>query len=289
MKVLVAGLLPHDSGKTSVAASLTSELRARGVDAVAAKPVGAHSAWSQHHTVKLSFELGLLVGEDAYILWNASERAEPIELMSPLDVMTAPPDLAKARLYATQLTHQAVLIRVSQLSEALIQSRHLAISENMASTTPPLRSKLEKLASELKAAPVERSRVADIILEASTDAERSLRELESRHELTIVESYNDAVAPTPSLNYYAVIAVAPGRALVYWGDRYRLAAKAARYQSNQLTTDKIAPLLTPAYTVPLYPREKSSLYTPREDTEKLAEIMLKALEEQTTTESSRPL
>ena len=274
MRVLVVGLLPYDSGKTSVAAALTSELRARGVDAVAAKPVGAHSAWSQHHTVELSFKLGLLVGEDAYTLWLASGKAEPIELTSTLDVLTAPPDPTKAFYEAaSQITWQAAVIRETHLEDAP-KTRHILIPENIALTTPPLQDELLKLASALKAKPAERREVAKVITEASAEAEKSLKVLEERHEVLIVESYNDAAAPTPSLSYSTVIAVAPGRALVYPGDRYRLAAKAARQPPNQLTVDKITPLLKPKHTIPTKPRDKSSLYTPREDTQKLADIIL---------------
>ena len=278
MMVLVVGLLEFDSGKTSVTASLVREARSRGIDAVAMKPVGSHNAWSQHASVLRSLKMKVLVGEDAYRLWLASEKAEPVELLSPLDILTAPPDLTGFEDVAEylsalgSLTAQATLMRITRPPRS---TRHYLIKDNAERVLPSLRVFISELARLLEAESIRLNEAFKMMTHPHPD--EALAFLRDRHELLIVESFNNAAYPSPlSLEADKVILVAPGRAYVYEGSEYCKAVRdSISSRGPRVTTPELIGRIRPLAAVSLKPRDMEELDNPKEDTRELLNLVMR--------------
>ncbi len=290
--VLVVGLLEHDSGKTSVTSSLVAEARSRGIDAVGVKPVGGHSAWNQYETLERSIELGLLVGEDAYKLWRVSGAEEPIEVLSPLDMLTAPPDPESVGgpsgflMVPDNILELAVLLRISRVERGGVVTKHYAVKRNLRRLSSKLRSRVEVLARKVGAEPVSRSELLELAVGAADAVDSALRYVARKHKLVIVESFNNAACPSPlCLQADKVILVAPGRAYVYDGRSYARAVRAlASVKGLNVTTPEVVGKLKPLVSVELFPRTRETLDRPAADTERLLSIILgKALGVRTAT------
>ncbi len=271
-------MLPHDSGKTSVTAALVREARKRGVDAVAAKPVGGHNMYSQFDTLLKSLDMGVLVGEDAYKLWVASEKCEPIELISPLDILTAPPDpdvvgLDEYLEESSILTRVAVMLRISDAVAG--RTEHYVVSANLRRVVPALRARAEELARKVKARPVSPAQFLKLATGSEEVVDRSLQLLLDRHGEVFVESFNDAACPAPAcLEADAVILVAPSRAYVYRGSDYAAVVRElARRRGLNVTSQEVFQRITPVGSVQLVPRRKSELTLPLADTAELLEMV----------------
>ena len=275
MMILVVGLLEYDSGKTSVAMSLVRYARSKGIDAVGAKPVGGHDAWSQYQTLVRSLEIGMLVGEDAYKLWEVSDRCEPIELISPLDILTVPPD---PRLYedywdyeatSRSLLERAVLVRITRFKGGNSVTRHYVIDRNLRRTVPTLRREVEKLARIVRAEHATPGDILRIAEEATRHVDLAVKTLASKHKLLVVESFNDAACPSPAcLEADSVVLVAPGRAYVYRGRDYAKAVESlAASRGLHIVTGEVVRLLKPYASIELLPRVKKDLGKPLKDIE----------------------
>lgn len=282
MILLVVGILEFDSGKTSIAASLTREARSRGIKAIAFKPIGAHNAWGQYETLIRSLEMKLLVGEDAYRLWIASGRSEPIELISPLDIMSAPPILEAFRKTSEYLSVMgsllklAVIARITKLRNNVSFPRHYLIVDNLSRTCTILKEMILNFAKMVKA---ERIKSRDLIpLTASSliIIEDIVKYLLSRYELLIIESFNNIACPCPSsLKADYVIAVAPGHTHIYSGKDYSEVLKRTLHgKLLEVTTGEVIDHLNSLTSIEILPRSKEKIDMPGRDTRELLRIIL---------------
>ncbi len=257
--VLIVGLLPYDSGKTSLAESLITEAVEVGLDVGVSKPVTAVSGWYQYNTLIRSIELGLLVGEDMYRLHNAANSSDPLEFEGPVVSMHMPPDPERVDWQSSaymsfSLLDQIVAIRITSVKE----NKHFYVPSNIKRLTNTLKGEAEKLLSSLHPKPVEISRenIDEMLVKATEYADECLEHITNKHEFIVVESYNNAAAPTHgSLKATAVVAVAPSKAAIYEGDLYRKALMAISdiKEPWQSTTEEILCLLRPTRTIELNP------------------------------------
>lgn len=275
------GLLENDSGKTSVATSLVREARSRGIKALGVKPVGGHSAWGQYDTLVRSLKYRMLVGEDAYRLWLASGRAEPLEAISPLDVLTAPPDPENVRSFeeylglSENIANVAVMLRVTRLKGDRFVTRHYLAEENLEKAVSPLKDDIRELAGLVKAERITGEELLELAARASEHVDSILRRLLPKYELFVVESFNNAALPTPlCLEADWVVLVAPGRAYVYQGDKYSKAVESlVSIRGPNITTLEVSRYLKPLGTVALLPRSKSDLDSAGSDTRELMNFL----------------
>lgn len=282
MLLLVVGLLKFDSGKTSLTASLVREARNRGIDAVAVKPVGAHNAWNQYDTVLRSFEMGVLVGSDAYRLWKASNRAEPIEALSPFDILVAPPDLEKTEFdhflsVLEDLFSQAVLARFTKIANHSFKTKHYVIPIALKKTTQQLRQMLARLSHFLQAEEIEVKELFRISLSSGAEIDKILEYMLERHRLVVVESFNDAACPTSvSLRADGVILVAPGKAYLYPGAEYRRVLEPLlEIKGLNITTPEVVQFLKPIFKIDLTPKPSHSLDEPKAEIRELLSAVFK--------------
>jgi len=281
MLILIVGLLKFDSGKTSLTASLVKEARSRGVDAVAVKPVGAHNAWNQYDTVLKSFEMRVLVGSDAYRLWKASDQVEPIEVLSPFDILIVPPDSEKTGFdryldIVENLFSQAALARLTKIEEHSFKSKHYVIKDTLRETTRPLHRILTRLSRFLQAEEIEIEDLLQISYSSGMEIDKVLEYLLEKHELVIVESFNDAACPTSiCLNADRVILVTPGRAYVYSGVEYKKVLESfSEIKGLNITTPEVVRLLKPILTTNLTPKPSNSLDEPKAEISRILDIAL---------------
>ena len=219
MKVLVTGLLQHESGKTWFTTSLIKTLRSRGVRAAVYKPVAAHSLWYQRLSLGLTKKLRVLVGEDVstYIVYLG--MTQNIAELNPVALAIALPKMENLIDYLSSLEDQfktVVLARISNCETGI--HRHYLIRTNLEHVHRSLRSLTEALAHELKAEEIELDRLVEMLTsnEISNYLSKCLEALCSRSDVVVVESFNDAIEPfRGALDLVdRVIIVAPGYALV---------------------------------------------------------------------------
>lgn len=267
LRVLVVGLLRYDSGKTSIARSLVLEARDRGFNVGVVKPVSGFDAWSQYKYVLKSMEYGRLIGEDLYLLHSAAHSKDLIEVEGPIVMLLAPPDpssyLWRISLYvaATASTlDQVVVARTTKCMGDAVKTHHYIVEENIEHTPRILQEKLVELVEKLKPRPepIEKSMVEkQLFLEENLGGvDKCVERIVESHEVTIIESYNDAAAPTPfSARADVVVAVAPGKIALYPGEKYWKAISLVGEIKNPLstTTSDVLGLVKPLKAVDTKP------------------------------------
>jgi len=237
LRVLVVGLRPVDSGKTTLATSLVSILRRRGLDAVGFKPIGSTEVWLHPEALRWSGEHGVVVTPDALKLSTASEAAEPLDIVEPVAALHAPPDPSRwdwnpSAYEAAQAdpNRTAALLRVTMCRAGQRASLHAIVNGVLEKTPPTIASLLRGLSARLSPPPLRVGwpAVAELLGPRALEAADScLHTLSSRHEIVVIESFSDVAAPTPaSLSADIVVAVAPGVAAVIEGRRYSQAVMA---------------------------------------------------------------
>lgn len=239
-KVLVAGLLAYESGKTTLALGLADELLSRGASVAYLKPVAGHNGWYQPDTVEATEELGILVGHDVYLAAKELGDLDKVAAMNPLDIMSLPLDPfaegATIRSYVDSMEvplRSSVLVRLSLAQEPAPGASYMLVGENLRRLSPVSREILGRVLAATGA----RDRAAVIGLaeleamlnrpELYAAVDVAMQPLASR-EFVIVEGYNDVAAPTrwSCLSDYAIV-VAPTKAALYRGDRYCRAVEVA--------------------------------------------------------------
>ncbi len=255
MKVLIVGLLPFDSGKTSVALSLIGEAIQRGFDVGVVKPVTAFSGWYHYQSVRRSMEFGKLIGEDVYKLHNRAKNRDPIELESPVVLMHMPPDPERVDwqssfFTALNLSEQIVALRLTTPNE----TRHYYAPANLERLTRVLRDVAIELICSLNPKPMEIENLNKILLNVGKFADECVRYISSEHELTIIESFNNASAPTESsADSDVVLLVAPSKVAIYSGERYKKAVDVLLKPPWLISSEEITSLLRPIKTVETKP------------------------------------
>jgi predicted P-loop ATPase/GTPase len=233
MKILIAGILAFESGKTTLALGLAREFKSRGFSVGYLKPVAGHNGWFQQDTVEYTRATSVLVGHDAYVVASELGLTREIPILNPIDILTLPLDpfledltLRRYLDYMSSSLRTAVLVRFSKIGGSSLVNDYFVIGENV--------SRLSSVSLALY------NTIISVIGENSSFIEISIRELEDlmnnpetykeidrttglleEREVMLVEGYNDVSAPTPSSceSDYA-IAVAPTRAALYDGSKY---------------------------------------------------------------------
>lgn len=272
MLILIVGLLEFDSGKTSITVGLIHEALGRGINAIGMKPIGAHSGWYQYDTLERSMRIGVLVGEDAYKIWMASKCKEPIEVISPIDILTAPPDpdaLGLGVSYLNQLCNvwaQMVLVRLPEVSHdsTKIASKHYLALDNILKLSGTMRKIILKLASEVKATALRSKRIIGILFSRLRVIDNIIEYLDKKYDIVFIESFNNATHPAEkALEADRVILVAPCKAYVYDGKDYAKVIKSFdRSRLLYLTTKDIIPYLRPIFKVEIMPRKRTDIGSP---------------------------
>jgi len=255
MRVLIVGLLQFDSGKTSVALSLVEEAVRRGMDVGVLKPVTAFSGWYHYSSLVRSKRFGKLIGEDVYRLHERARSSDPIELESPVVLMHMPPDPERVEWQSTYFTalnlgEQIVAIRITKPS----RTEHFYVPSNLERLTDAMRFEALDLVRSLSPKPKEIGDVEDIVLNVGRYADECVEYISSRHELTVIESFNNASAPSESSKSSdVVVLVAPGKVAIYDGERYGKAVDLLLKPPWLVSSEEVVSLLKPVKTIEIPP------------------------------------
>jgi len=285
--ILVTGLLPFESGKTSFVSELIQTLSEVGIEATPFKPIGGHNAWYQYETLLNSIKLKCLVGEDAYKLAKMVNRIDEVDLLSPIDILLAPPDPMKhlesmhylMDVYRSMFK-QAVMLRTTLFLNGKACTKHYLIEDNYDNAIQTLKSDIDALIEVI--GDVNNINYDDFmnkILDPSlyNEVDKILRYLISRDKNVIIESFNDAALPIPkAINSDYVIIVSPGRVFLYRGEVYARAASVLEEYRSPLSikTQTIMPLCRPLAIIPWKPKSKEAI-KPSEAANQVAKIILR--------------
>ncbi|MEM1741849.1 MAG: ATPase [Desulfurococcaceae archaeon] len=246
MKILVTGLLTHDSGKTEFISSMIDVLMKHGFKTIYFKPVAGHDGWYQYETILKSIENRILIGHDAYYICEKLGLLSKIHLISPIDVLTLPLDPVKlgfnTHLYEDYMSYtirKTVLVRYTRIYDDVYNYKNIYfICENTISKiNDELNNVLENLINSLKTSNSYFITTNTFIVEKILtnpfiyDVIDSYINFFEKNDFIIIEGYNDVASPTRgSLYSNYVIIVAPGKAILYSGERYRTAVELLSYK-----------------------------------------------------------
>jgi len=269
LKILVIGVLRYESGKTSFALELLNSFKEVGIDIYPYKPIGGHSGWYQYTTIINSIKLGKLVGEDAYHYAEAINCIECIEQISPLDFLLIPYDIKfyqdRIRSYIDLIDdvfRQIILVRLTTIADNGFRTVHYLVKDNYKYILESMENILRDLVKSIKyTIEIGVKELTSLILnpELYYMLDNILAYHESRHELVLIESFNDVALPIPSaINSSYVIVVAPGRVLLYDGNNFRRAVEIVSdvFRPLALSTSSILRIMKqPLLSLPIPPKQ----------------------------------
>ncbi|MEM3379434.1 MAG: hypothetical protein QW397_01465 [Fervidicoccaceae archaeon] len=241
--LLVSGLIPYDSGKTTFAVSLAKKLK-MSTSVHPFKPVSAHSIFTQSWSFEESYRRGYLIGGDALIyerelglMERDLLRINPIDfLLSPI---SSPTVLTREELneYMKSMENQLKTMAVARITDCQDgRSKHYLIVDNIDSFPSKIRNKIDDFSRKVNS---EKEEISELLkLMRSREIERNLDTcldyLEKNSRIVITESFSDSLYPYAGIlgraNMIAV--VAPGKAYIY--------LDASKVQSL-ISTGKISP------------------------------------------------
>ncbi|AWR94602.1 ATPase [Acidianus brierleyi] len=219
MKILVNGLLTFDSGKTTFASYILSELKNTGLNFFPLKPIAGHNGWYSYETLLKSKSINALAGNDALKYYNIT--GIDVRLINPFAVLLFPVDLEKLDYkisFYEQLMENGypVMIRYTDVNG---NDYYYAVDPGL--VIDSLSDILEDLYNTFKPIIVSNRCIRNKVNESSYIVDNNVKEFLKKDNI-IIESYNDALAPTySSLGVDVMFAVAPGKVFMIDGDRLR--------------------------------------------------------------------
>ena len=198
---LITGLLQYESGKTWYTIALARVLSKKGYRVTPYKPVAGHSAWYQFETVENSIRYKLLVGEDVVKYKQHLGVEYSLNILNPVDILSAPPSPRKYRIIAEYLaalevlSEQMVMVRISSPLEE--RNDYYIVEGSEEKIVEGLRPWIEKLKEEFNPKPIS---IEDLVDELYSPRINNLllevtRFLSETNDILLVESFNDAATP----------------------------------------------------------------------------------------------
>jgi len=90
VRILVVGLQPHNTGKTTLCKALIYGFKERGINLAPFKPHSGISYWSQFDAFKESLVRGILLSSDIVELEQAAHSGMPLEILNPVNRLSSP-------------------------------------------------------------------------------------------------------------------------------------------------------------------------------------------------------
>jgi len=228
----VFGLLPDSPGKTLVSRAIVRGLINRGLDVGVFKPRSGHSYWYQYDAFLKCREEGQLFCQDIIELREArGGDTLPYVLTNPVDALISPLRVDDYLLgkdwnqfyineYQTflHLVMERYTICSSDISN-IICINSAGIKDVLFSEETFVKEVISKASETIQIDSLEKWN--QIYENLSSKAILSCyRKVCEEHGNVLIEGYNDAVCPNPSLRYNLVIGVAPGVAIFYEPERF---------------------------------------------------------------------
>jgi predicted P-loop ATPase/GTPase len=90
MKILVVGLKPYDSGKTTLCKALIYGFKKAGIDFIPFKPHSGINYWNQFNTFQKGLEKSTLICNDIMELEKVAGSQLPLEVLNPVNRLCKP-------------------------------------------------------------------------------------------------------------------------------------------------------------------------------------------------------
>ncbi len=197
------------------------------------KPRSGHSLWYQHDAFLKCEEEGRLFCEDIVMLREASKCVLPLEVLNPVDALMSPLDL---RSFLQQDALERLYLLQSNIFPHLVVERYTLCKESGTENVLCINEEAIKAGSTM----LDTNYLLNVKKHASKVISiRSLGEwnrifrrfgslamrtgyqsVSERFNYVVVEGFNDAVCPEPTLHHDVIIGVAPGVAVFYDAERF---------------------------------------------------------------------
>lgn len=257
MRILIAGLLPYDSGKTSFAISLIRALKEVNVTAFPLKPIAGHNAWYSYGTLLRSLEMKTLAGNDAIRYFD--ETNFNINLINPFATLFAPIDIESINyditLYREIMNDgYPVLVRMTIDCDNITTKSYIL---NILTLLPQgLQEPIKELGNTINAEKINMNNLKELINNSPYFVDNCIKYLFDKYENIIIESYNDAASPTyASVDVNYAFIITPGKALLYKGDEYRKGLSLFQMPPWLIKTSTLIKYIRPIKTFNIYPAE----------------------------------
>ncbi len=228
--VLVVGIGGEDSGKTVLAASLISAIRAEGIKSAGFKPYAASVLWGAQLIYRETISRRVLVGSDAMTLWRAMGEELSLEYVNPGSLVLGALDPEKLNWKMGSLSvfetmsRLGVLGRVSTCVGSRVETLHFINVDALKRLPSGLEDAFTDMAVSLKPYPL---KVNDEFVSRFVQGEfdenvlSCYSRMSMNYDVVVVESNHNVALPVrkgivPDL----VIGVSPGKAGVIDGERY---------------------------------------------------------------------
>lgn len=243
MRILINGLLPYDSGKTTIARSLLKILRDLGFDVGFSKPISGINGWYQYECIERSLEFGFLVGEDMLRLYEVCK--EDLKVTCPVISIVFPPDFERVFWRTDTIKfHIPTMMRILH--------DHIVFEDSLSLLPKTLKEIVHQLIEVLK--PL-KSRDFNRMFDKSIKvADECLRKIE--HDVVLIESYSNVSSPTlESSHVDFVLTVAPAKVALMKGEEFRRALDVMQSKPWNVTTESILEILKPIKTFDVPPKD----------------------------------
>lgn len=258
--VLIVGMARERVGKTALAEGLAAGLRELGFKVGLMKPTGFLDWYRDYATVREGAELGMLASREAFEARLLLGMRDPPEVLNPLAGLIAPLNLKAFYdyrvprsffIYQADVARRLVALRVTVFRGGGPASRGYVNRTLLEKGLTLLgREEVEDLLRRVEHVE-EVHTPRELAVAAAGRAPEAIRSclahLSARYRVMIVEGLGDAAWPLSdlSISVHAVIAVAPGVAVAYDPERYRLAVKLKAEVSGEVRLEDIADYLVP--------------------------------------------
>ena len=284
--VLVVGMVREGVGKTALVEGLAAGLREIGFRVGVMKPVGFLDWFRNYTAVRESSEEGILASREAFEARLLLGLRDPPEVLNPLAGLSAPLNLKAFYdyrvprsffVYQADIARRTVALRVTTFREGRCVSRGYVNRRLLEKGLTLLSSKeLEGLFKRVDLVEdVDSHReLAAAAAESAPEAIRScLAHLSTRYRIVLVEGLGDVAWPLGelSIEVHAVIAVAPGMAVAYDPERYKLAVRLKAEVGGEVRLEDLVDYLTPRAYFNLPPPSYGEL--PETRAEKLSPLV----------------
>ncbi|RLF03999.1 MAG: hypothetical protein DRK00_07680 [Thermoprotei archaeon] len=258
--VLIVGMVREEVGKTALAEGLAAGLRELGFRVGVMKPMGFLDWYRDYPVVREGAEEGMLASREAFEVRLLLGLRDPPELLNPLAGLVVPLNLKAFYeyrvprsffVYQADIMRRTVVLRVTTfragepvsqgyVNRTLLEKGLTLLSRDDVRDLLKRVNHVEEVYSPHELAAVAASRAPEAVRSC-------LAHLSTRYRLIIVEGLGDAAWPLSdlSIDVHAVVAVAPGVAVAYDPERYKLAVKLKAEVSGEVRLEDIADYLVP--------------------------------------------
>ncbi len=252
--ILVVGTRDLDSGKTTVARALLRLYGRVARGCCGFKPKAGNNLWYDYDVVSKALSQGRLFGKDAQLLKESSctplveEQINPIHRLHPIP---RPPGTASTA---------SGLFIVDRVSTWKDRHHQLAVVNKNSEIPREMTPQIDLFLSRCDDVRYVRN-VEELNQIASTKYEEALasayRYVRGMCDTIIYESFSNVAVPWMGMDTPdAVLAVGPGRILLFDPDRYFEAVRMLSGMLRETSTEKILELLTPLKKIEVPPLSK---------------------------------